>query len=83
MPKRPKEKKPKKYILTLSERENARLGIYAVSCGITRPQALQRMVKQALREVADSPVSCCDENQLGLFDTLQIDIFNNTSKVEK
>ena len=68
--------------LTLSERESARLGVYADSCGITRPQALQRLMKQALRQAADASVDSRDVNQLGLFDTLQIDIFNNTTKVQ-
>lgn len=77
-----KTPKPKKYTLTLSERESARLGIYADSCGITRPQALQRLMKQALRQAADVTVDSRDANQLGLFDTLQIDIFNNTTKVQ-
>lgn len=73
--------KPKKYTLTLSERESARLGAYADSCGISRPLALQRLMKQALRQVADIPANSKDANQLGLFDTLQIDIFNNTAVV--
>ncbi len=77
-----KTPKPKKYTLTLSERESARLGVYADSCGITRPQALQRLMKQALRQAADASVDSRDVNQLGLFDTLQIDIFNNTTKVQ-
>lgn len=76
-----KTPKPKKYTLTLSERESARLGAYAESLGISRPLALQRLTKQALRQVADVPVDNCDANQLGLFDTLQIDIFNNTTVV--
>lgn len=76
-----KTPKPKKYTLTLSERESARLGIYADSCGISRPLALQRLMKQALRQVAAVPANSCDANQLGLFDTLQIDIFNNTAVV--
>ena len=80
-----KVKKPKlkKYVLTLSEREALRLGRYADAVGMSRPQALQRLVKQALREAADVPAGKEDSNQLGLFDTLQIDIFNNTSRVEK
>lgn len=73
--------KPKKYTLTLSERESARLGAYADSCGISRPLALQRLMKQALRQVADIPANSKDANQLGLFDTLQIDIFNNTAVI--
>ena len=80
-----KVKKPKlkKYVLTLSEREALRLGRYADAVGVSRPQALQRLVKHALREAADVPAGKEDSNQLGLFDTLQIDIFNNTSRVEK
>ena len=38
-------------------------------------------MKQALRQVAAVPANNCDANQLGLFDTLQIDIFNNTAVV--
>ena len=76
-----KTPKPKKYTLTLSERESARLGVYADTLGISRPQALQRLTKQALRQVADVPADSRDANQLGLFDTLQIDIFNNTAVV--
>lgn len=79
-----KEKKPKlkKYTLTLSEREALRLGRYADAVGVSRPLALQRLMKQALREVADLPAEKENANQLGLFDTLQIDIFNNTSVVQ-
>lgn len=77
-----KPPKPKKYILTLSERESVRLGAYADRLGISRPMALQRLTKQALHQVSDIPNGKCDTNQLGLFDTLQIDIFNNTSRVE-
>ena len=77
-----KKPKPKKYTLTLTEREALRLGHYADSCGISRPQALQRLVKQAFKGLAAVPDTACDSNQLGLFDTLQIDIFNNTSKVK-
>lgn len=78
-----KEKKPhtKKYTLTLSEREAVRLGLYADRSGISRPQALQRLMKQALRELGQMPNCDRDEKQLGLFDTLQIDIFNNTAVV--
>lgn len=71
----------KKYTLTLSEREAVRLGFYADRSGISRPQALQRLMKQALRELGKMPDGGKDEKQLGLFDTLQIDIFNNTAVV--
>ena len=77
-----KKPKQKKYVLTLSEREALRLGRYADAVGVSRPWALQRLMKQALREVADLPAEKENANQLGLFDTLQIDIFNNTSVVQ-
>lgn len=80
---KPKKPKLKKYTLTLSEREVLRLGRYADAVGVSRPLALQRLMKQALREAADIPAGREDSNQLGLFDTLQIDIFNNTTKVVK
>lgn len=80
---KPKKIKPKKYTLTLSEREALRLGRYAEALGVSRPLALQRLMKQALRESADLPVGKEDTNQLGLFDTLQIDIFNNTAVVKE
>lgn len=80
---KPKKIKPKKYTLTLSEREALRLGRYAEALGVSRPLALQRLMKQALREAADLPVGKEDTNQLGLFDTLQIDIFNNTVVVKE
>ena len=75
--------KLKKYTLTLSEREALRLAHYADIVGISRPQALQRLMKQALREAAELPSGKEDSNQLGLFDTLQIDIFNNTAVVKE
>jgi len=80
-----KEKKPKlkKYTLTLSEREALRLGRYADATGVSRPLALQRLMKQALREAAELPAGKEDTNQLGLFDTLQIDIFNNAAVVKE
>lgn len=80
---KPKKIKPKKYTLTLSECEALRLGRYAEALGVSRPLALQRLMKQALREAADLPVGKEDTNQLGLFDTLQIDIFNNTAVVKE
>lgn len=78
-----KKPKQKKYVLTLSECEALRLGRYADAVGVSRPLALQRLVKQALRQAADVPAGKVDSNQLGLFDTLQIDIFNNTTVVNE
>ena len=61
-----------------------RLTLYAESNGVERTVALHRLVKQSLRNAASSVVvDRSDANQLGLFDTLQIDIFNNTVKVNE
>ena len=73
--------KPKKYTLTLSEPEVRRLTAYAAESGIERPVALHRIVSQALRAYEAAPPDRHDKRQLGLFDSVQIDIFNNTTKV--
>lgn len=74
--------KPKKYTLTLSEPEVRRLTAYAAESGIERPVALHRIVSQALRAYEATPADRRDKRQLGLFDSVQIDIFNNTTKVQ-
>ena len=79
--KKPKRPKTRKYTLTLSEPEVRRLTAYAAQGGIERPVALHRIVSQALRDYSSSPASQCDKRQLGLFDSVQIDIFNNAKKV--
>lgn len=74
--------KAKRYTVALSECEMRRLTVYAASCGVDRPTALARLIKQSLREVASGVrTQDKDENQLRLFDSVQIDIFNNTAKV--
>ena len=73
--------KKKKYTISLSESEMHRLTVYAATCGIDRPTALSRLVRQSLRQVSSTANTLADENQLRLFDTLQIDIFNQTTKV--
>lgn len=78
-------KKPrvKRYTVALSESEVRRLTLYAKASGIDRPTALHRLVALSLRSaVEELPQSeRVAANQLGLFDSLQIDIFNNTQKV--
>ena len=77
-----KQKKPRqrKYTLTLSDTEVRRLTAYAEAGGIERPAALHRIVSQVLREYGHVPATSNDKRQLGLFDSVQIDIFNNTTK---
>ena len=78
-----KARKPrmKKYTLTLTETEVRRLTAYAEADGIERPVALHRIVSQVLRQYSAAPGTTHDKRQLGLFDSVQIDIFNNTEKV--
>lgn len=76
-----KKPKPKRYTLSLSDAEVRKLTAYAAECGIERPVALHRIVSLALKDYS-SPRQATDKRQLGLFDSVQIDIFNNTSKVE-
>ena len=76
-------KKPriKKYTLTLSEAELRRLTAYAKGNRVDRPTALHHIVAAALRDYSLAPPTAIDKRQLGLFDSVQIDIFNQTSKV--
>ena len=80
-----KSKKPKlkKYTLTLTEPEVRRLSAYAEESGVERPVALHRIVSQMLRQYSMAPTAKHDKRQLGLFDSVQIDIFNNTTKTEE
>lgn len=79
---KPEKIKAKRYVVALSECDMRRLTVYAAQCGVDRPTALGRLVRQSLRDVAAGvKADNVDEKQLGLFDTLQIDIFNNTTKV--
>lgn len=77
----PKKPKLKRYTVTLTELDVKRLSAYADSSGLDRPAALHRLLKQSLRESATVAQGKVDKQQLGLFDTLQIDIFANTSVV--
>ena len=71
----------KKISFALPEREGEMLALYAKEMGVSRPAAVRRMVKSALREHFQDRPKAQPENQLGLFDAVQIDIFNNTECV--
>lgn len=77
------KRKTKKYTLTLGEVELRRLSQYAAESSLTRPVALRRIVSQTLREYTPKACPTLDERQLGLFDSLQFDIFNQTSKTNE
>ena len=67
--------------ITLPEREGDMLKRFAQQNGTTRPAAVRRMVIDALKQYKVAASKAEPRNQLGLFDTLQVDIFNNTSKL--
>ena len=79
------KRRVRRYTVTLSESEVRRLTHFADSSGIDRPTALHRLLSQSLRDATAgmSVADRGDEKQLGLFDSVQIDIFNNTHKVAK
>ena len=78
--KKAKAKKTKKISITLPEREGEVLKVYAKELGITRPAAVKRIVRETLKQYKTAAAKAEPKNQLGLFDSLQVDIFNNTSK---
>ena len=70
-----------KISFTLPAREGELLKSYAKEHRVSRPVAVRRMVKAALKEYAQKRPAEEPRNQLGLFDVVQIDIFNSTTKV--
>jgi Mn-dependent DtxR family transcriptional regulator len=84
MIKRPKMRRIKKITITLSEKEGEWLSLYAQDLGISRPDVVRRLMREGLRQYkASRGGSVVPENQLELFDSIQVDIFNNTTKTEK
>ena len=79
--KKAKTRKAKKISITLPEREGEMLKLYAKENGTTKPAAVRRMVIAALRQYKSNAAKHQPKNQLELFDTIQVDIFNNTSKL--
>lgn len=81
----PSKQRVKRYTIALTECEMRRLTAYADAADTDRPTALHRLVSRSLRDVTASMSldGKVDENQLGLFDSVQLDIFNNTHKVQE
>ncbi len=74
-------KKAMQISFTLPAREGEMLKRFVRENGTTKPAAVRRMVLSALRQYKATASKSQPENQLELFDTLQVDIFNNTSKL--
>lgn len=75
-----KHPKKKKMSISLSEQEREMLSLYAAEMGVSRPVALRRIVKRQLNDYMHNKGTATPPNQLDIFDSVQIDIFNNTSK---
>ena len=81
---RSKMRRLKKITITLSEKEGEWLSLYAQDLGISRPDVVRRLMREGLRQYkASRGGSVVPENQLELFDSIQVDIFNNTTKTEE
>lgn len=75
--------KGKKLAVTLSERDVALLQRFAAANGLSKAVAMRRIVKRFLAEYAsDNVVEEVAANQIGLFDSMQTDIFGNLTKLE-
>lgn len=82
MKKRKPAKKAKKIVVTLSHTDYEKLCAYAKSQSASRPVVAKRLIKAQLAVMAIEKQQRESKNQLGLFDSMQLDIFNGTSKTE-
>lgn len=80
MKKKKPVKKAKKIIVTLSVTDFDKITALAKSQHTSRPIAARRLIKSQLLTMAFEKQARNARNQLGLFDSMQIDIFNGTSK---
>lgn len=75
--------KKKKLTITLSDRDMLILQRYAAEEGVAKAIAARRMVRQCLADFdSRNPLTETDENQIGLFDSMQTDIFGNITKLK-
>ncbi len=81
MKKKKKTPKPKKITIALSERDYKKLMVYAQQKRKTKPAAARQLLHSQLSVLHQSETKS-SKNQRGLVDSLQIDIFNATSKTE-
>ena len=80
MKKKKSTKQAKKVIVTLSARDYDKLTLLAQKQNVSRPLVAKRLLRAQLSTLALEKQQKQSENQLGLFDSMQIDIFNGTSK---
>lgn len=82
MKKKKNTKKAKKITVTLSYTDYERISALAKTQRVSRPLLAKRLLRAQLSALAVSNTKREAKNQLGLFDSMQLDIFNNTSKTE-
>lgn len=80
--KKKKSSKGKKIAVTLSEHDISLLQSYVSQSGVTRSIAVRRIIHETLKNYARSLPNPTAHNQLDIFDSMQIDLFNNLSKTE-
>lgn len=80
MKKKKNTKKAKKITVTLSYTDYERISALAKTQRVSRPLLAKRLLRAQLSALAVSSTKKEAKNQLGLFDSMQLDIFNNTSK---
>ena len=82
MKKKKNTKKAKKITVTLSYTDYERISALSKTQRVSRPLLAKRLLRAQLSALAVSSTKREAKNQLGLFDSMQLDIFNNTSKTE-
>ena len=82
MKKKKNTKNAKKITVTLSYTDYERISALAKTQRVSRPLLAKRLLRAQLSALAVSSTKKEAKNQLGLFDSMQLDIFNNTSKTE-
>lgn len=80
MQKKKSKKKVHKITFQPSETAYRQIRQYAVSHNITNGIAVKRLLRISLQQLDKQAKEDVAKNQLGLFDSVQLDIFGDTSK---
>ncbi|MBO4307460.1 MAG: hypothetical protein J5848_04030 [Bacteroidales bacterium] len=78
MKKKSTKKKAKKIVVNLSERDFVKIGEYAKIHRTSRSIAAKRMLHMQLAALQSTKSDNAPKNQLGLFDSVQLNIFDKS-----
>ena len=78
--KKHKSPKKRKLVITFSDRDYRRLSRYALNCGIRKSDAVKRLMREGLKHVEVEKKEVDVSNQLSMFDSLQMEIFDIIDK---